>query len=92
MIDWSEPALMDVERIVLFLVQEDMVLASDMAQMIFDAGARLAQMPDRGRPGRVRNTRELLVQKTPYLIVYSRGKVVNILRVLHSRQKWPCEG
>jgi plasmid stabilization system protein ParE len=80
---------MDVERITLFLMQDDPALASDMAQRIFDAGASLTQMPDRARPGRVRNTREFLVQKTPYLIVFSRDDTINILRVLHSRQKWP---
>jgi plasmid stabilization system protein ParE len=80
---------MDVERIVLFLMQDDPALASDMAQRIFDAGASLTQMPDRARPGRVRNTREFLVQKTPYLIVFSREDSISILRVLHSRQKWP---
>ena len=89
MIDWSEPALMDVERIVQFLLQDDRALASDMAQKIFDAGASLTQMPDRGRPGRVPNTRELLVPKTPYLVIFSREVKVNILRVLHTRQKWP---
>lgn len=73
----------------LFLMQEDPALASDIAQRIFEAGASLTQMPDRARPGRVQDTRELLVQKTPYLIVFSRENVINILRVLHSRQKWP---
>lgn len=89
MIDWSEPALMDVERIVQFLLQDDLAMASDMAQRIFDAGASLTQMPDRARPGRVPNTRELLVPKTPYLVIFSREDKVNILRVLHTRQKWP---
>lgn len=80
---------MDVERIVQFILQDDLVLASDMAQRIFDAGASLTQMPDRARPGRVPNTRELLVPKTPYLVIFSREDKVNILRVLHTRQKWP---
>lgn len=80
---------MDVERIVQFLLQDDLALASDMAQRIFDAGASLTQMPDRARPGRVPNTRELLVPKTPYLVIFSREVKVNILRVLHTRQKWP---
>lgn len=80
---------MDVERIVQFLLQDDLAMASDMAQRIFDAGASLTQMPDRARPGRVPNTRELLVPKTPYLVIFSREDKVNILRVLHTRQKWP---
>jgi toxin ParE1/3/4 len=80
---------MDMERIVQFLLQDDLVLASDMAQKIFDAGANLTQMPDRARPVRVPNTRELLVPKTPCLLIFSREAKVNILRVLHTRQKWP---
>ncbi|WP_296900229.1 type II toxin-antitoxin system RelE/ParE family toxin [Thiohalocapsa sp.] len=43
-----------------------------------------------GRPGRVLDTRELMVTGTPYLVPYtvSDNEIV-ILRVLHGAQQWP---
>jgi toxin ParE1/3/4 len=37
--------------------------------------------------------RELVVGCAPYVLPYRvRGDVVEILRVLHGRQRWPGEG
>jgi len=41
-----------------------------------------------GRPGRVPETRELVIQ--PYIVAYRvKGGIVQILRVLHSAREWP---
>ena len=52
----------------------------------------LEQFPEMGRQGRTEGTRELVIQRTPYIAVYRivRG-VVLILRVLHGAQQWPEE-
>jgi plasmid stabilization system protein ParE len=45
-----------------------------------------------GRPGRVNGTRELIIQRTPYIAAYRiAGKTVRILRELHGAQMWPEE-
>ncbi|MEO8727435.1 MAG: type II toxin-antitoxin system mRNA interferase toxin, RelE/StbE family [Acidobacteriaceae bacterium] len=45
-----------------------------------------------GRPGRIDGTRELIIQRTPYIAVYHvDSEVVRILRVLHGAQQWPEE-
>lgn len=45
-----------------------------------------------GREGRVEGTRELVIDRSPYIAVYSiLGETVRILRVLHGAQKWPEE-
>lgn len=50
----------------------------------------LASWPLAGRVGRVFGTREWVVQDTSYLIAYRvAGNHLVILRVLHSRQRWP---
>jgi toxin ParE1/3/4 len=44
------------------------------------------------RPGRVENTRELVIAGTAYLVAYTvdqRLGAVIVLRVLHGRQVWP---
>ena len=61
-----------------------------MAERIREAVSLLAQHPEIGRPGRVADTRELVVSDTPYLAAYQiAGDAVLILRVLHSAQQWP---
>jgi toxin ParE1/3/4 len=50
----------------------------------------LADHPHMGRAGRVDGTRELVVARTPYLVVYRViSTEVRIIRVLHSAQCWP---
>lgn len=52
----------------------------------------LEEHPDMGRAGRVKGTRELVIQRTPFILVYRvrpRMKRVEVLRVLHGAQRWP---
>jgi toxin ParE1/3/4 len=50
----------------------------------------LLDHPAIGRPGRVADTRELVIGRTPFILV-SRidGDVVRILHFLHGAQRWP---
>ena len=51
---------------------------------------RLLQFPESGRPGRIDETRELAIDRTPYIAAYRiMGDTVRILRVLHGAQQWP---
>jgi len=47
-------------------------------------------MPYRGRYGRLDNTRELVIPRLPYIIVYQvlEERLV-ILNVLHGAWRWP---
>lgn len=54
----------------------------------------LRDHPDMGRVGRVKDTRELVIQRTPFVLVYRvrpRAARVEVLRVLHGAQQWPSE-
>jgi toxin ParE1/3/4 len=58
--------------------------------MVLAAVETLARFPDSGRPGRVTGTRELVVTQTPFIVAYRRrGDAIEILSVLHGRQRWP---
>ena len=51
---------------------------------------QLAAFPKSGKKGRVTGTRELVIPGTPFVAIYRiKGRRVDVLRVLHSRQKWP---
>lgn len=52
----------------------------------------LADHPEIGRVGRRSGTRELVVNRTPFILIYrvrAKAKRVEILRLLHGAQKWP---
>ncbi len=50
----------------------------------------LRQFPQLGREGRVADTRELVIDRTPYIAVYDVDKNrVRVLRVLHTSLPWP---
>ena len=50
----------------------------------------LAEHPLMGREGRVKGTRELVIGRSPFIVVYRiKGKRIEILRILHGAQRWP---
>jgi toxin ParE1/3/4 len=66
------------------------VTANRITRAIYESVRSLKTLPNRGRPGRIKKTRELLVPKLPYIIVYRvlQGGVA-IVRILHGAQRWP---
>ena len=54
------------------------------------AVARLERYPAIGRKGALRDTRELVVVQTPYVVIYRIAEeALEILRVIHGAQNWP---
>ena len=50
----------------------------------------LRRNPQQGKPGRVAETRELVLAGTPYIVVYRiEGAQVQIIAVIHGAQRWP---
>lgn len=61
-------------------------------KMLFEIERQVTQLedfPHMGRLGRLARTRELVIARTPYLVVYSTNGVVILLRLLHGAQRWP---
>lgn len=88
---WTVPAIQDRQRIFDFVGIRGAAAAIDLDARIAAGAGRLATHPRMGRRGRVRGTRELVVD-AQYVLVYETGKADNsvvVLRVLHARRQWP---
>lgn len=83
----SPQAIEDIGAIYDYIAQDDLTRADDIMACILDAAQSLATFRARGRPGQVEDTRELLVKRLPYTIVYTvRDDQVYVLGVYHQRQ------
>ena len=69
--------------------QRNTLAAHDLRAAIVQSAESLPRMPYFFRLGRVPGTREHVVHPN-YIVVYQvSGDVIDILRVLHSRQQYP---
>lgn len=89
-VKWLRTALKNLEAEAEYIARDDPKAAASVVQKIYDAVMSLEQHLALGRPGRVPETRELIVSGTPYIIPYRvKGKRIEVLRVFHSARRWP---
>ena len=87
---WREVALDSLQRVRAYIARDNPGAAERVRERILSAVRNLADMPNMGRPGRVEDTRELVVSDTPYIVAYTvLDDQVVIIAVQHSAQKWP---
>ncbi len=86
---WTTAARRDVNEIWDFIEVRNPDAAELVSSEILRAVEGLLQFPKRGKPGRVKETRELVVSGLPYVVVYLLAdERVVILRILHGAQDW----
>ena len=89
-VNWSDAAEADLVAILLYVAADDEDAAFRLVDKLERAGNALAGFPRRGRPGRVQGTRELVVPRTRYLLVYEiNDERLDIIRVMHGARAWP---
>lgn len=89
-IRWSPEAAADFAGIVGYIHKENPSASGRVAQTIYDSATSLESFPNRGRPGRIDGTRELVLAPLPFLLIYRlKRDAVEIVRVLHGLQRWP---
>jgi toxin ParE1/3/4 len=87
---WTRRALRNLDNIKATIAADNPRAAIRVADRIAQALNRLRDFPESGRPGRVPETREVVVPTTPYIVAYRiHGETVQILRVIHGARKWP---
>ena len=79
----------DLNNIQTYIYNNNKNSAKKVISYIIKQIELLSSTPSIGRAGRVLRTRELVINKYPFIIPYLvREKTVYILRILHTSQKW----
>jgi toxin ParE1/3/4 len=91
MIEWTEQATRQIDQAHDYIaLSNSKDVATRITMQIVTSIQRLNDFPMSGRPGRVPNTRELVISHTPFVAVYAvdESRIV-ILAIYHGAQKWP---
>ena len=91
---WTALADIDLQKIEAHITQENSpIVAIDVVMNIIDSvHLILPDHPRAGRQGKLQNTRELVIDGIPFIVVYQEHistHCIEILRVLHNAQQWP---
>lgn len=86
---WREAARRDLKRIITYIAERDLSAAERLGDAISACAERLPEHPFLYRPGRVPGTREAVVHPNYILIYRVSVDAVEVLAVVHSRQRYP---
>jgi toxin ParE1/3/4 len=89
-IKWLKKALRNLEQAYAVIAKDDPEAAVRTILKIEAAVRQLSEFSNLGRVGQIEGTRELVISKTPFIVVYRvKGKTVQVIRVLHGARKYP---
>jgi toxin ParE1/3/4 len=87
---YTRQALVGLDQARAYIAARDPQAAAAMAARIREAIDGLRPFPERGRPGRVAGTRELVIPTTPFVVAYRIGDgQIEILAIVHGARRWP---
>ena len=91
---WTDLAGTDLEKVEAHIAQDNSpTVAIDVVMNIIDStNLILPEHPRAGRQGRLKNTRELVIDGLPFIVIYRENistNYIEVLRVLHNAQQWP---
>lgn len=79
-----------LDQIGAHIAQDSPSSAARVVARIVSSVDRLSEQPAMGRPGRIAQTRELVLADIPYIVAYRVKETdVDILTVMHAAQRWP---
>ncbi|MBC8018716.1 MAG: type II toxin-antitoxin system RelE/ParE family toxin [Verrucomicrobia bacterium] len=89
-IEWLPAAQRDFDAIIDFIAADNPLAAINQADEIEQQVEGLIEHRHRGRAGRVKGTRELVIVRTPFIVAYCiKPGNIQILRIYHGAQQWP---
>ena len=86
---WTRLAQADRRAIREYIATDDQRAALAMDELFTQKAARLAQLPEMGKPGRVDATRELVAHRSYILIYAVKDDHVQVLRIMHTARQSP---
>ncbi|MDO9054461.1 MAG: type II toxin-antitoxin system RelE/ParE family toxin [Gallionella sp.] len=92
-IAWLPKAIANRDDLIDYIAEANPKAAIEQDSRIEAQVNHLVAHPEIGHAGRKKGTRELVVARTNFLVIYRvRPKVkrVEIIRVLHTSQAWPA--
>lgn len=86
-------ALSDLRALRAYVVRDNERAANELViRIVSRTEQQLSTLPKSGRPGRIPDTRELVLTSTPFILPYRIvGDTVRILRIFHSARRWPTK-
>jgi toxin ParE1/3/4 len=90
-IQWAKDATRQLVAAHAYIAADNQTAADRLLVRITQAVNLVGSHPRAGREGRVRNTRELVVHGTPYIVAYriKSRSTIQVLAVLHGKRRWP---
>jgi plasmid stabilization system protein ParE len=87
---WSAASVRHLREVVQYLEGETSAGATTTRLRIMKTVRQLGRMPYTGRVGRIEGTREAVVNRSPYIVVYRVSQeTVEILGIWHGARLWP---
>ena len=87
---WLRKAVKNLDAEADYVAEENAIAAAEMFVYVKAQVDALADFPATGRPGRIPNTRELVIDRYPFVVPYRVvGDELHVLRVFHTRRKLP---
>lgn len=87
---WTPNAAEDLESIYVYLREHRPEWAESTIRSLYRTALSLRTMSDRGRTGKMPGTKELVLDRMPYIIVYRiSGQVVELIHFNHTSQNRP---
>ena len=90
LVSWAQQARTERGAAIDYISKDDPFAALNQLREIEQQTNLLPAQPEMGRIGRAKGTRELVISRTPFIVVYRiKEERIEILRFLHGAQKWP---
>lgn len=91
-LEWLPRASAARQAAIEYIAEENPQAALGQLEEIERQTDLLPLQPDMGRAGRKKGTRELVINRTPFILVYRvkrRAGRIEVLHFLHGAQQWP---
>jgi len=86
---WLPSAIANRDSQLEYIAKDNVRAAIEQGDRIARQVVQLIEHPEIGRQGRIEGTRELVISRTHFILVYRiKNDRIELLRLLHGAQQW----